>query len=357
MRVDIVSPENVSAEWLNAVLRSNGLPGSVSSFEKKPIGSGLLAESVRFDLHYEPSAPDQAPRAMVGKFPSSESGSRETCRQYHLYRNEVLFYRDLAPGAGMYVPKTLATEYDEASDGFVLMFEDLSHCRAGNQLDGITPLEAKWALREAARLHAAYWDDQEVAALPWVSVPETAQDFYSTELIEQTWDNFQSQFAGRIAPEVKEVCDRFVKGHAAWNVALDTPKCLSHNDFRPDNMLIDEAAERIATVDWQTVSMIGPGMDVSFLIGGSMPTDARRACEASLLDHYYRELVERGVREYSLDHFYRDYRHYCFAGIAVAMVAISLAKRTPRGDAMFLSMMGRHVDHVLDVGGLQLLDA
>lgn len=231
----------------------------------------------------------------------------------------------------------------------------MSPSRAGNQIEGMNGEEARWALREAARLHASYWNDDGLMGRPWISVPETAQDFYTTELIEQAWAQFQSLFGNRLAPEVKEVCQRFVTAHRAWNIALDTPKCLTHNDFRPDNMLIDDVAGRIAIVDWQTVNMLGSGMDVAYFIGGSMSVEDRRDHEGALLTFYYEELINAGVRNYSFDQFSRDYRYYSFAGLAVAIAGIVLAKRTPRGDQMFLKMVERHAQHVLDLGALQLL--
>ena len=355
MQIEIRKPEQISTDWINQLLGSNGFEGTVETFEITPIGSGLLAESRRLSLHYAVGCDRAGPASLVGKFPAADQGSRETCRTYNLYRNEVLFYKELAQRSGIFVPPVLAAEFEPATHDFLLIFEDMSSSRAGNQLDGMSVNEGRWALREAARLHASYWNDATLMQRPWISVPETAQGFYTTELVEQAWAQFRSVFSDRLDPEVQEVCDKFVAAHRAWNVALDTPKCLTHSDFRPDNMLIDDAAGRIATVDWQTVNVLGAGMDAAYFIGGSMFPDDRRAHEQDLLNFYFNELVNSGVRDYSFDQFYRDYRHYSFAGLTVAIAALILAKRTPRGDEMLLKMVERHARHVLDLEAIELL--
>jgi len=355
-QVEIRSPEQITTGWINDLLRGNGFEGGVESFQIAPIGSGQLAESRRLSLSYADGDGQAGPASIVGKFPSTDAVSRETCRTLNLYRNEVLFYKELSAHAGIFVPPLLAADVDPETHDFVLIFGDMSFCRAGNQLDGMSVDEGRWALREAARLHASHWNDNALMKRPWISVPQTAQDFYTTELVEQAWVQFRSLFSERIEPEIQEVCERFVKAHRMWNVPLDTPRCLTHNDFRPDNMLIDDAAGRIATVDWQTVNMLSSGMDVAYFIGGSMFTDDRRAHEQDLLNFYYDELTGNGVRYYSFDQFFRDYRHYSFAGMAVALAAIVLVKRTPRGDDMLLTMLERHARHVLDLNALQLLD-
>lgn len=356
MEMDIRAPGQISVDWINRLLELNGHEGTVDTFEVSPIGSGLLAESRRFSLHYADGQSRQGrPQSIVGKFPAADAGNRSTCRTYNLYRSEVLFYKELAERSGILVPSVLAAEFDAATHDFILLCEDMAPCRAGDQLRGMSVEEGHQALREVARLHASFWNDATVFAKPWIAKPQTAQGFYTTELFEQAWDAFRKVFQGRIEPEVEEVCARFVNVHPRWNVALDTPKCLTHSDFRADNMLIDDVGGRVVTVDWQTVNVLGAGMDAAYFVGGSIDTQDRRDHEQRLLDTYYGELVDRGVRGYSFDQFYRDYRHYSLAGLTVAIAVIVLAKRSPRGDEMALTMVNRHARHVMDVDALQLL--
>ena len=61
------------------------------------------------------------------------------------------------------------------------------------------------------------------------------------------------------------------------------------------------------------------------------------------------------MSDYSQADLRQDYRHFSFAGINVAVGAAMLVKRTERGDRLFLTMLDRHVRHVLDSDALTLL--
>jgi hypothetical protein len=81
----------------------------------------------------------------------------------------------------------------------------------------------------------------------------------------------------------------------------------------------------------------------------------RGTVEADLLTHYHDELLHQGVGGYSMTDLQQDYRHFAFAGINVAVCAAVLVKRTERGDRMFLTMLDRHVRHVIDADSIALL--
>ena len=61
------------------------------------------------------------------------------------------------------------------------------------------------------------------------------------------------------------------------------------------------------------------------------------------------------VAGYARQDLAQDYRHFTFAGIVVSVCAAMLVKRTERGDRMFLTMLDRHVRHVRDCNGVELL--
>jgi len=165
----------------------------------------------------------------------------------------------------------------------------------------------------------------------------------------------QEHYAGWLSDEVKTVCAKYVRNHAWWNRPRDFPKCFSHNDFRPDNMLFGEPGERIAVVDWQTSNFLGTGMDVAYFLGGAFPREQRRLHEQDLLRGYHEQLLALGVSGYSFEHLVNDYRHYSFAAIAVAIAATLIVKRTERGDRMLMHMTIGAAEQAWDNGALELL--
>ena len=353
-KIAIVPPEAVTPAWLTQALYQREIDATVSRFTIETVGTGQLGETRRFTLEYTGAVPPDAPKSVVGKFPSTSEVSRKSGREMGFYRAEVMFYREAAARAGIRTPLSYVAEID-ANNDFVLLFEDLAPAQQGDQIHGCSVEEARLALAEAAKLHAAFWNDTALVAQGWVYVPEGAQGFYTTELIERSWTHFGKTYDGWLAPEVVAVCDKYVRNHAYWNRPREFPKCLSHSDFRPDNMLFGGPDGRVGVVDWQTSNFLGTGMDLAYFLGGALPRDVRLPHEAALLHQYHDDLLRHGVKDYSFEHMMNDYRHYSFAAIAVAVAATVIVKRTERGDRMFMQMITGAAHQILDNDALALL--
>lgn len=348
----IVTPSTVTAEWLTSALQSRNVDATVKSFSIEQVGTGQLGETRRFHLNYTSPAPKDAPQTLVGKFPSDNNVAATTGREMGFYRSEVMFYRQLAHRAKINTPDVYVAEIDE-SGNFVLLLEDMAPATAGDQMSGMSVADARLAIAEAAKLHAAFWNDQELESQDWVYVPEGAQGFYTTELMESSWQHFEKTYAHKMDPDVIKVCDKYIRHHAAWNAPRDNPKCFSHNDFRADNMLF--GGERVAVVDWQTSNYLGTGMDIAYFLGGAFDRETRHANEQELLRYYHDELVANGVKNYHFDHLMADYRHYSFAVLAVAIAATVIVKQTERGDRLFMHMVSGGAYQALDNDALDAL--
>ena len=352
--IEIVPPEGITTRWMTEALRSRGVDAAVAEIAMEPVGTGQVAEARRFHLQYRGTVPPDAPRSVVGKFPSTDPVAVETGKTLKLYRAEVMFYRELAARARIRTPMAYVAEISD-SDDFVLLFEDLAPAVVGDQMRGCTVDEARRALAEAAKLHAAFWNDTELTKQSWLSIPQGAQGLYTTELIESSWTYFKKTYDGRLAPDVVDVCEKYVRNHAYWNRPRPLPKCFSHNDFRPDNMMFSADGERVAVVDWQTSSFLGTGMDTAYFLGAIFDREVRRANEKALLREYHADLVAYGVEGYDFDHLMNDYRHYSFAQLAVAIAATVIVKRTERGDRLFMHMITGAAHQALDNEALDLL--
>jgi hypothetical protein len=354
LTTSVPTPAELGADWFTALLAGRGVDATVAGVEVRPVGTGQLAETLRYTLRYAGTPGPGAPASLVAKSTSENEVAAATGHTLGIYRSEVMFYRELAGGAGIRTPEVYAAEIDDRGR-FLLLLEDLAPARAGNQLDGCTVDEVRRGLTEAALLHAAYWEDTALTELDWVYQPEGAQGFYTTETMERSWAHVCASYQGWLPAEVAEVCARYVAGHERWNRRRGRPRCLTHNDFRPDNMLFRDDGGRIALVDWQTVSFLETGMDAAYFLGGALDRDTRRARESELLHGYHDDLQRHGVTGYPFPELEQDYRHYTFAALAVAMGATLLVKRTERGDRMLMRMICDAAYHVLDTGALDVL--
>lgn len=343
----IVMPEGVTREWMTRALACNEIDAQVESVRVDQVGTGQLGETRRFHLTYKGNAPENAPASLVGKFPSANSVAAESGKTLGFYRSEVMFYRELAHRAKIRTPRVYAAEIDE-NNNFTLLFEDMAPAKQGDQFKGVSLNEARSALREAALLHSAFWNDRGLMTQPWLLVPEGSQGFYTTELIEKSWNHVTKNYTDYLTPELRQVGDRFVRNHAYWNRPRPFPKCFSHNDYRPDNMLFGKPDQRICVVDWQTSNFLGTGMDVAYFLSGIFDRETRKTHERALLRDYHDELLRNDVKDYTFDNLLRDYAHYSFAVIAVGITATLIVKRTERGDRMLM--------HMALGGALQALD-
>lgn len=348
----IVAPSAVTPAWITAALRANGIEATVTGIVPETVGTGQLGETRRFHLSYAPGTGRGAPASLVGKFPSDDETAARTGKDMGFYRAELMFYKELAQRTAINTPKVYVAELDD-DNNFVLLFEDLAPACQGDHMQGCSVEEARLALREAALLHAEFWNDRELERQPWLYIPEGAQGFYTTELVESSWEHFEKTYAHRMDPEVIRLCDKFVHRHAAWNAPRVAHRTFSHNDFRVDNMLF--GGERIAVVDWQTSNYLGSGMDVAYFLGGAFDRDTRRAVEGELLAEYHTDLAAQGVQEYPLDQLLDDYRHYSFAVIVVAVAATVIVKQTERGDHLFMKMVTDGARQAIDNDAADLL--
>jgi hypothetical protein len=351
---DIRRPEAIDADWLTAVLQGAGVDAVVERFTAKAVGTGQIGDSVRFRLSYARGG-EAAPASLVGKFPSADPDSFQTGVMLGNYHREVMFYRELAKGALIHTPECLLAEVAADGGQFVLMMEDLAPAEPGDQLKGVSLEQVRLVMDEAAKLHASHWADAGLDEISWVSGSKAAPPSSATpEAVANLWAGFRARYADRLEPDWiaigEQVTGRFGElagGHAG-------PRCLTHNDFRPDNMMFATAAGGfpVTTLDWQSFAYGNGATDVAYFLAGALPRDVRRAHEAELLDRYLAGLNAHGVTGYSRADLAYDYGRGGFLLFMTAFFAAMVVRQTDRGDDMFMQMLGSAAQHIRDHAAL-----
>lgn len=353
-------PEDVDVPWLEARLANAGVLGDarIADIAWQSIGTGQVGDTARFAITYDRAASGrlspQPPASVAAKFPSRDATSRQTAASFSLYKREVWFYRAVAAVIDMRVPRVFAAMLDDNGCDFVLLFEDLGPCQAGNQLAGCTLAEAEHAMRQAAALHAPTMN-LPVLDAEWLQSDPQAQAMLRS-LYPQAQAIFRERYANVLAPELMAICDELNACAELWFDRKHRSRSFLHGDFRLDNMLfgIRGGAEPIALVDWQTAAT-GCGLtDVGYFLGCGIGSDLRRPNETALLDLYCSEMTRRGVamkREEIMD----DYRIGALHGVSTAVFSSAFVVRTERGDANFLSMARGACELALDHDSLGAL--
>ncbi len=352
----IARPADIDPAWLTRQLRAAGVlrDSSVTGFTQKLIGNGLVGTSIRFALTYD-APEDGAPASVVGKFPATDDTSRQSGAGMRLYLRETSFYRHIAPLADIHTPAVFFNQFDPDTHEFLLLFEDLTPARGGDQLAGCDANDARTAMLEIAGLHAPLWGSPDVDGFSFLGLPhdETAR---IAQLVAPVAGLFRERFDGALEPDVMNAVMRLVPLGDA--LMFDTPpqRTVLHGDFRLDNVLFDVKGGTwpLATLDWQTIGRGCGTQDASYFLGAGLREPDRAAYEQDLLRAYHDALHSRGVRAYSWEQCWRDYRKHSLNGLFMAMFSAISVARTVRGDEMFLTMARRHACQALELGAFEL---
>ena len=356
--IPIIRPAAITPDWLSRVLRNGGVDATVRGFATRNVGTGQIGQSVKFTLDYADAPPD-APRSLVGKFPSPEIDSFNTGVMLGNYIREVNFYKHLAPSALISTPRVWFTDVDPATSEFVLMMEDLAPAEQGDQLKHCTVEQARLSVYEAANLHGSHWGDERIDDLAWVSGTRAAGIRGSADpsAVLNLWKAFCARYEARLDDDTRHIGDTFITNFDKYNTLYSGPKSLVHIDYRPDNMMFATPAggKPLTVLDWQSLAF-GPGItDVAYFLAGALPRDQRRALERDFLLEYHERLKQLGVKDYGFDTLWRDYRSRAFGLFTVAFYASMLVTQTPRGDDMFMAMIRSASDQILDLDSLSFL--
>lgn len=339
-------PDDIDAAYLTRALRAAGLvrPSSeavVRTVERHRIGTGQMGSSVRYLLAWEPDDPF-LPRSVVGKFPSDDERSR-AAGAAGAYAKELGFYRDLQPRLEVPTPQPIVAELDPSTSGFVLLMTDLRGSVQGDQLAGCDLELAGLAAETVATLHAPTWGRaDEVVAHGWIPEPSMARVEEHRQLLRFFLPGFRVQLGDRLSADDLALGGWIAEHFIDLAVAQPLPRCIVHNDFRLDNLLIDGSSgtRSLTVVDWQTIGVGAGPVDVAYFVGTGLHTEPDAASERALVERYRVRLGELGVSA-AADDVWRSYVLGSASGYVMAVIASQLVVRTERGDAMFALMASR----------------
>src|SRR4051812_24759687 len=151
-------PPTLPPDALTDPLRRAGVlgDGRVTAVEVVQVRPTILSRITRLRPIYAGDAPD-APTALLVKAPLPE----RLDAGWHGGRHEVTFYTEVAPRmAPGVVPRCFDGAWDEATNDWHLLLEDLTDTHATPTVWPLPPSEAdcRRILAARARFQAAWWD-------------------------------------------------------------------------------------------------------------------------------------------------------------------------------------------------------
>lgn len=349
----VVAPEAVTPQLLTSLLtRAGAAEGRVVEVAAAPfaVGRGFIGRLARLTMTWE----GNGPQTLIAKAPATGEGSRGVAELLGMYEREVAFYRDLAGGVTLGLPRVFHAAFDPASGGFLILMEDLSAKPTVDQLSGCEPGPAALVAEELGRFQAAHWNAEDRADLSRLGT-----------LAARPFDAISSAYAAALEPALElagdalpaggaEVCRHLGERLAGVMAALSRPPLtLGHGDFRVDNMFFDGG--RLVVIDWQLATLNRGPRDLGYFFSQSLTGETRRAHGEELLARYHAALVRHGVSGYSLEQAGRDMRLGMLFHLAYPVVALgSTDHDDDRGERLLRAILARAVEAVVDLECIDL---
>lgn len=344
---------NIDGQFFSEIFGTEVAVGSPTR-----IGSGQVGMNLRFAVE---CADPAVPASLVVKLASPDEKSRATGMALRNYEREVKFYTQVQPTVDIRVPRCYFADWDQDSGLFALVMEDMAPAEQGDQIKGCTVAEAEVAIDELAKLHAPRWGDETLFDLDWMERRSSPADGERLSgMVSMLFPGFADTLGDRVQQETDgkgmTFLEEMSKGVAAYVEAKGQAFCITHGDYRLDNILFNSSGPTLtaAIVDWQTPGHGNGIADLAYFIGAGLLPPERRRHEWDLVDRYIAGVERYGV---SVDHEWvkNHYRREAISGAIMAVVASQIVGRTERGDEMFVAMAARHSLQGIENGALAQL--
>ena len=328
----VPSIDELDVTWLS---RHLGLAGA-TSVAVTSVGQGQVANCFRLTIEH-----DGGRSSVIAKVPSDDQVSRSTAALQHLYEREVSFYQHLATNIATRTPRCSFAERDD-TDNFLLLLEDLSPSAVIDQFIGVSIGTARAGLSALAGLHGPTHAKTSLHDAAWLRGVSTELRPLYESVLPILFDQFLDRYDARLEAELRTMVLALKDRLALFSDYVTQFPCVTHGDFRTDNLLIDacDGTVALAVVDWQTIGVGSPLLDVAYFLTTSLsPEDCARD-EFELLDYYLAKMRDYGV-EIPVDVARQEFARYTLQPIVMLVAASVIVEQTERGDDMFLAMIER----------------
>ncbi|MCB2048964.1 MAG: phosphotransferase [Novosphingobium sp.] len=293
----------VTPDWLSHALSQGRDPVTVDSVDVvETLGPSAL--KIRMKLTYDRPRPD-LPDAIClkGIFAPSlrqwlDGGAQQT---------ESLFYRDVAPGLSVRVPKCFYAGLDTDTKNGIIIMEDLVPQGATfmSAMSPYTPQQVRGSLEQLAALHAGTWN---LADEKWPWVTSKMAGFTSGAISADRITELMAGERGELLTPAIRTGEMIFAGIAALaEREKGLEKVFVHGDSHGGNVY-ETADGEIGLIDWQVLTRGHWSVDVAYHMAAALDIEDRRASEADLLDHYLDRLAAHGGKPPAREEAWQLYR-------------------------------------------------
>jgi thiamine kinase-like enzyme len=308
----ITNEEQITPGWLTKRLWQNGhlTRGEVSKLSLNYFKT-IFSHIYRLEPTYSTDAVPALPSKLLLKIPFPDNDT-----SLKMGKDEVAVYQAIT--RAMSNPPTVRcfdAVYLPESRGSYLLLEDLSDTHYHSETP-LPPSERHYELcvEALAHFHAFWWEHPDLGT----KIGELFDAISLHELIAQLKDalsGFIDFLGDRLSPLRRRAYENAIAfvarfwGHRLTSVKRNT---LIHGDAHHWNFLHPKETKRgrALLIDLATSNRIRPPTnDLAYMMALQWFPERRAIMERSLLRHYHAALLSRGVKDYSWEDCWLDYRY------------------------------------------------
>lgn len=308
----ITNPDQITAEWLTSVLTRSGAltRGAVESFTLGA-GQGNWSTSANLSLGYSSGAQGAMPQRLFLKMANTDLGDGEFFSD-----SEVTYYtRDYVDAKHVPLLRCYDAEYSPEANRYHILLDDVSdtHIEAAEKEP---TLAYGLALAEGlAAMHAHWWGQGRLSEAG-APIHDAKHIRTFVDMAAPGVEHIVSKFSAELKPHWPDLM-RDLFAHLP-QLAIRRGQSLNgftliHGDAGCSNILVPRNGDcPIYIIDrqpfnWSLTTWLGV-YDLAYAVILDWDVELRRQHETTLLEQYHRSLVENGVRDYSLQQLWDDYK-------------------------------------------------
>jgi hypothetical protein len=264
----------------------------------------ILSRITRLRLSFD-GDPGHAPQTLILKTgrPGGHGG------RWMAGRKEVAFYRDVATAmTERLVPRCFAAHWDEATEDWHLLLEDLGESHFVATAWPLPPAleQCERIIETLARFHAFWWNDVRLGA----SIGTLRDDAAVARLLQDLAQHFSS-LADALPRERRLVYERLFAAGAPLLKRSYGQRNLTvlHGDAHVWNCFLPrDGGADVRLFDWDGWRIGVAATDLAYMMAMHWYPDRRHRLESQLLDRYHVTLLAAGVSDYDRKALDDDYR-------------------------------------------------
>jgi len=326
----ITDIEQLTPEWLTNIFKKRGYlsDGKVIKIIKRNSQETITSNVHFLELNFSNDALTEAtfPEIVV-KIPKSVDLAK------FVGKHETKFYKIVAETMNnMPIPICYDAAFSEETGDSHIILENLSdtHSELSSWPDPPSKRYCERAIDCLAEIHAFWWDNQKLKELSkhaYVLYTFKENSFNEKEIFNwfqnqnRNLERFLKLLGDNISDKRKEsfkivfsiypqlAYERIRKE----NITVIHADAHFWNFFYPKN--IENEKNKALLIDWQSWS-IGVGcQDLAYMIGLFMYPEGRHLIEKDLIKRYHNDLLKYGIKNYSWDECWYDYRLSAFLNL------------------------------------------